>query len=260
MAMQIRQRDPRVWVAQLCAVAAMVCAGYIPYSMVVAERIGERETAAHQEQLHAEWDVPTTRPAADSAPAGAVPEPAPAAAAADVPGVARLTIPALGDDWNYVAVDGVEMDDIRFGPGHDPRTEYPGEVGNAVFAAHRDGYGSPFNDLPTMKTCDAVIVETRDATYTYRVVPDVGTDRLQQARECFDVDTATTLTSPTYEHVAGVHIVAPDDVEVLEPVPGSYAQATIPFITLYTCHPEHSNAQRLVVHAALAKTERRTTK
>lgn len=255
---QVRQRDPRVWVAQLCAVAAVVCAGYVPYSLVLAERIGERETAEQQARLHEAWDEPLVRPAADSAPAGAVPEPSPVTPTDEIDGVARLTIPALGDGWNYVAVDGVGLNDIRFGPGHDPRTEYPGEVGNAVFAAHRDGYGSPFNELPVMKACDAVVVETREATYTYHVVPDVGNGRAGQARECFDADTTAALTTPEYARVPGVHIVSPTDVDVLEPVPGSFARATIPFVTLYTCHPEHSNAQRLVVHAALAKTERRT--
>lgn len=260
MPVTIRQRDTRVWVAQLCAVAAVVCAGYVPYSLFVAERVGARDTQIAQQRLHDEWVAPVTKPATDMAPAGAVPEPAPAAASdGEIRGVARLTIPKFGDEWNYVAVDGVGIDDIRFGPGHDPRTEYPGEVGNAVFAAHRDGFGSPFNDLPTLSVCDAVVVETHEARYTYRVLPDVGDERAALAQSCFDESTAAVLTGGTYGQVPGVHIVSPTDVSVLEPVPTTTAQATIPLITLYTCHPEHSNAQRLVVHAALAETERRTT-
>lgn len=259
----IRQRDPRVWVAQLCVVAAVVCAGYVPYSLFMAERVGARDTQIEQQRLQAAWDVPPLKPATDKAPAGAVPEPAPATTQApaddEIRGVARLTVPKFGDEWNYIAVDGVGLDDIRFGPGHDPRTEYPGEVGNAVFAAHRDGFGSPFNELPTLSVCDAVVVETREARYTYRVVPDVGDGRAAAAQSCFDEATAATLTEGAYAQVPGVHIVSPTDVSVLEPVPTSTAQATIPLITLYTCHPEHSNAQRLVVHAALAETERRTT-
>lgn len=256
----IRQRDPRVWVAQLCAVAAVVCAGYVPYSLFVAERVGARDTQAEQQRLQAAWDVPTG-PATDKAPAGAVPEPAPAPAPPDseTRGVARLTVPKFGDEWNYIAVDGVGLDDIRLGPGHDPRTEYPGEVGNAVFAAHRDGFGSPFNDLPSLSVCDEVLVETHVARYTYRVVPDVGDGRVAAARSCFDESTAATLATGAYAGVPGVHIVPPTDVSVLEPVPTTTVRATIPFVTLYTCHPEHSNAQRLVVHAALAETERRTT-
>lgn len=248
-----------MWVAQLCVVAAVVCAGYVPYSLFVAERVGARDTQAAQQRLQAAWDVPT-RPAPDTAPAGAVPEPAPATTAspAVTAGVARLMVPKFGDDWNYIAVDGVGLDDIRYGPGHDPRTEYPGEVGNAVFAAHRDGFGSPFNELPTMSVCDAVVVETHDARYTYHVVPDVGDERAALAQSCFGAETAAALTEGAYAQVPGVHIISPTDVSVLEPVPMSTAQATIPLITLYTCHPEHSNAQRLVVHAALAETERRT--
>ena len=259
----IRQRDPRVWVAQLCVVAAVVCAGYVPYSLFVAERVGARDTQVEQQRLQDKWDVPEPKPATDSAPAGAVPEPTPtttqAEPADEIRGVARLTVPKFGDEWNYIAVDGVALDDIRFGPGHDPRTEYPGEVGNAVFAAHRDGFGSPFNELPRLTVCDAVVVETHEARYTYRVVPDVGDERATPARSCFDEATAAELTTGVYAQVPGVHIVSPTDVSVLEPVPTTTAQATIPFITLYTCHPEHSNAQRLVVHAALAETEGRTT-
>lgn len=258
----IRQRDPRVWVAQLCVVAAVVCAGYVPYSLFVAERVGARDTHAAQQRLQDAWDVTAPRPATDKAPAGALPEPAPTTAAAlaggEFRGVARLTVPKFGDEWDYIAVDGVGLDDIRFGPGHDPRTEYPGEVGNAVFAAHRDGFGSPFNELPTLSVCDAVVVETREARYTYRVVPDVGDGRAAAARSCFDASTAATLAGGAYAEVPGAHIVSPTDVSVLEPVPTTTAQATIPLITLYTCHPEHSNAQRFVVHAALAEAERRT--
>lgn len=262
MAEFIRQRDPRVWVAQLCVVAAVVCAGYVPYSLFVAERVGARDTQIEQQRLQAAWDVTPTKPATDTAPAGAVPEPAPASTDApagdEIRGVARLTVPKFGDEWNYIAVDGVGLDDIRYGPGHDPRTEYPGEVGNAVFAAHRDGFGSPFNELPTLSACDPVVVETHDARYTYRVVPDVGESRTSTAQTCFGAETAAALTEGAYSQVPGVHIVSPTDVSVLEPVPMSTAQATIPLITLYTCHPEHSNAQRLVVHAALTETERRT--
>lgn len=258
MAGFIRQRDLRVWVAQLCVVAAVACAGYVPYSLFVAEYVGARDTQVEQQRLQAAWDVAPANPATDKAPAGAVPEPAPAAAPTVTSGVARLTVPKFGDGWDYIAVDGVSPDDIRFGPGHDPRTEYPGEVGNAVFAAHRDGFGSPFNELPTLSVCDAVVVETREARYTYRVVPDVGESRAADAQSCFGAETAAALTEGAYAQVPGVHIISPTDVSVLEPVPMSTAQATIPLITLYTCHPEHSNAQRLVVHAALAETERRT--
>jgi len=47
----------------------------------------------------------------------------------------------------------------------------PGEQGNFAVAGHRVSKGSPFNDLGLLNSCDAVVVETQDDWFVYRVLP-----------------------------------------------------------------------------------------
>ena len=49
--------------------------------------------------------------------------------------VGRLYIPKLGMEW--VVVNGVRPQDIRYAPGHYPDTADPGQVGNFSVAGHR---------------------------------------------------------------------------------------------------------------------------
>lgn len=241
-------------------VLAVACAGYVPYQLYVT---GHGAAAAtEREQARLERDLESSWLASDPAEPSAAPE---AAAEEDVDEpvsqadpLARLRIPKFGASWSYVVVSGVDRDAIRFGPGHDPRTELPGRVGNAVIAAHRDGYGSPFNDLESLSACDVIAVDMPEATYTYRVLPQAGPGRESQARACQSPETVTALTDGVYKDVQGVSVVAPDAVGVLDQVPGTNFAATMGLLTLYTCHPENSNKQRLVVHAALTGVERRT--
>lgn len=53
-----------------------------------------------------------------------------------------------------------------------------------------------------------------------------------------------------YSHVQGRHITVPGDVSVLDPVPSlSGAIASEGILTLTTCHPQFSNAERMIIHA-----------
>lgn len=61
-----------------------------------------------------------------------------------------------------------------------------------------------------------------------------------------------------YDQAVGRRIVGPEQGEVIHPVPGR-PRDTLPkdqqtrLITLTTCHPEFSAAQRLIVHGVLVK-------
>ena len=48
----------------------------------------------------------------------------------------------------------------------------PGQVGNYAIAAHRVTHGEPLRDMPKLRPGDTVQVETRTATYTYRLDTD----------------------------------------------------------------------------------------
>jgi hypothetical protein len=57
--------------------------------------------------------------------------------------VAVLTIPRLGEDYRHVVVEGVGREELKKGPGHQPGTAWPGQLGNVVLAGHRTTYGPP---------------------------------------------------------------------------------------------------------------------
>ena len=116
---------------------------------------------------------------------------------------------------NQVVVQGTNEGDLELGPGHYAGTPLPGENGNVGIAGHRTTWGRPFYDLDHLQAGDSIYLATDRGTFVYRV--------------------STT------------EIVEPSAVSVLNPTFG-------PTLTLTTCNPKYSAAQRLVVHASLAST------
>jgi sortase A len=137
-------------------------------------------------------------------------------------GLALLRIPRLGKKYRYVVIEGVTDAHLRKGPGHYPGSAQPGGVGNFVVSGHRTTYSAPFNRLDTLRDGDKILVDTRAMQYVYQV-----TDR---------------------------RIVKPSAVEVTAPVPfRPRARPTKRLITLTTCHPKYSAAERLIVFGRLVE-------
>ncbi|OUJ22871.1 class E sortase [Corynebacterium sp. LaCa117] len=151
---------------------------------------------------------------------------------------AQLYIPTFGSDYHFAIIEGTNEDDLLRGPGRYVDSQMPGEMGNFAVAGHRVGKGAPFNDLGKLETCDDIVVETQTERITYRVLPIDG----EQA-DCF------SGIPPEYSHVVGRHITTPGDVSVTNPVPESDAAPNREILTLTTCHPQFSNAERMIVHA-----------
>lgn len=180
---------------------------------------------------------------------------------------ARMFIPSFGPDFSYAVVQGTSDDALDRGPGHYVNTQLPGQPGNFAVAGHRVGRGAPFNDLGRLGTCDAVVVETATTWYIYRVLPvedDPGTDPVQRreaASECLGEAAATEVSTGRYRGLSGSHVTDPQNIGVLQPVPGSgsaeVAAGDLPLLTLTTCHPQFSNRERLIVHAVLERSEDR---
>lgn len=193
------------------------------------------ETERAQQTLQRQWrqQVDTT-PAAGQPSAGGGDvdaEAAPTAEIADAPeldddgdAVARLEFVRPGGGRAPVGpeplfvVDGVGHQDLTRGPGHYPGTELPGQGGNFAVAGHRTTYSAPFSDLDKLRRGDEIHV----------------TDR--------------TGTEHVYEF-ADRRIVEPSAGWVLQDDPLGNGEATL---TLTTCHPRFSAAQRMVVFAELA--------
>jgi sortase A len=128
-------------------------------------------------------------------------------------GMALIKIPKIGVD--AVVVEGVEVEDLKKGPGHYPDTALPGQLGNMVISGHRTTYGAPFYRLDELKPGDEITIFDARGPYTYRVTES--------------------------------KIVLPTEIGVI--APSSDAR-----LTLTTCHPRFSAAKRLIVVAQLEGT------
>jgi sortase A len=109
-------------------------------------------------------------------------------------------------------VEGTDESQLQQGPGHYLGTPLPGQAGNAAIAGHRTTYGAPFYNLNELLPGDPITVQTSQGTFTYDVVAS--------------------------------HLVLPSNTTVLD-------ASTTPELTLTTCNPRYSAAQRLVVLARL---------
>lgn len=205
----------------------LVTAGVVLLLYVVYVLYGTGLQAA-QEQRELRDDL--TRTWASPAPVSAVPQAAatPTASAppppAPLPGeaLALLRLPRFGN-YEKVVVEGTDRAALQKGPGHQPGTAMPGQVGNVVLAGHRTTYGAPFGRLDELQAGDDIVVQTAAGAFTYRV--------------------RTT------------EVVAPTAVEVMLPVPGRLgAVPTESLLTLITCTPKYSARSRLVVKGALVST------
>ncbi len=134
--------------------------------------------------------------------------------------IARIIIPAI--DVDEIVVAGVEVEDLRKGPGHYDTTPLPGQPGNAAIAGHRTTYGAPFGGIAELAPGDEIIVETLQGTFVYRVLA------------------GTRIAGRSLGH----HIVAPTALEVLDDQGDNR-------LTLTSCHPKYSSRQRIIVHATL---------
>ncbi len=177
------------------------------------------------DQLQQDWDTGGDE-APPTAAADAPPPPEPEPAEGDA--FAVVHVPRFGAGWQPRPVyEGTSLELLEDGVGHYPGTALPGAVGNLAVAGHRVTYGKPFNQVEQLRTGDAVLVETAQAWYTYRVT--------------------------------STQIVRPDQVEVIAAVPGDEtAVPTERVLTLTTCHPMFSARERFVVHAVLEEWQPRS--
>ncbi|MER0445957.1 class E sortase [Streptomyces sp. Edi4] len=116
--------------------------------------------------------------------------------------------------------------------GHYPGSAQPGQAGNFALAGHRNTHGEPFRHLDKLRTGDEVVVETRDAVYTYVV------DSVLPQTSARDGGTIAAVphsdVKPSYGYSA----------------PGHY-------LTLTTCTPEFTSTYRLVVWGKLTSSRPR---
>ncbi len=125
--------------------------------------------------------------------------------------LAKLSIPAAGV-LNDIVVEGADELRLQEGPGHYPNTALPGQSGNVAIAGHRTTWLRPFYDLNAVKPGDQITLSLGGTSWIYSV--------------------------------AWIKVVQPSDTSVLAPT-ANWS------LTLTTCTPLYSAAQRLIVRATL---------
>ena len=125
----------------------------------------------------------------------------------------RIEFPTL--DRDYVFVEGTTLAPLRKGPGHYPKTSFPGQGGTVAIAGHRTTYGAPFRTIDKLKRGHRIVLKMPYGSLEYRV--------------------EKTL------------IVNPDDTWVTDRVKGPER------LVLSACHPLYSAAQRIIVFARLVE-------
>jgi sortase A len=129
--------------------------------------------------------------------------------------IARLHLPTISQ--TLVVVEGAGEPQLDKGPGRMSGTASLGKPGNTALAGHR--YPGVFWNLDRIEVGDPVVVETVDSWLVYRTVRTV--------------------------------IVQPVDEAVLAAPPGDGPSV----LTLITCEPKLSTAQRLIKQAELTRTD-----
>ncbi|MFF3875008.1 class E sortase [Streptomyces sp. NPDC001978] len=137
-------------------------------------------------------------------------------------GFAILHIPKL--DVVVPIAEGVSNDRVldkgmvgHYGEGALKTAMPDAKTGNFGLAAHRNTHGEPFRYINKLSAGDAVVVETQDKYFVYKV----------------------TSTLP---------VTPPSNTSVLNPIPkGSGFTAPGRYITLTTCTPEFTSKYRLIV-------------
>lgn len=191
----------------------LISAGVLILLFVVYQLYGtglahDRDQKSLRNRFTAELaSPPSTVPIGLSASAPST-SPQPIPVSADVCSECVAAIDIPKIGLNEIVVDGVGVEDLKKGVGHYPDTKMPGEKGNAALAGHRTTYGQPFNRLDELVNGDPITITTRAGTFRYEVMEK--------------------------------RIVTPEEVSVLDDTADDR-------LTLTTCNPKYSAAQRLIL-------------
>lgn len=135
---------------------------------------------------------------------------------------AVLYVPRFGDTYARTIAEGVDLQTVlnsrELGVGRYPQTAQFGELGNVGIAGHRTTYGASFSEIGELRAGDRLYVEVEQGWYSYQF--------------------------------RNLEYVWPTQVEVLAPIPHQpEAEATERLLTLTSCHPRFSEAERIIAYA-----------
>ncbi|MFD7838900.1 class E sortase [Streptomyces sp. NPDC059761] len=192
---------------------------FVAYSLWWTNVLADRQASARGNEIRQQWQT------------GAGANGAAAPGALDTKdGIGFLHVPAMKNGEVLVKQGTAPdvLDDGVAGYYTDPvKAALPWDAsGNFALAAHRDGHGAKFHNIDKVKNGDAVVFETRDTWYVYKVFAE-----LRQTSK-YNVDVISAVPK-----------------ESGRTAPGR-------FITLTTCTPVYTSKFRYIVWGELVRTEK----
>ncbi|MGA4850045.1 class E sortase [Streptomyces sp. G5(2025)] len=196
---------------ELLITAGLVLGLFVVYSLWWTNVVADREAHKQSEKVRDRWAVGP----------GSVDTKG---------GIGFLHVPAMGNGEILVkpGTDSKLLNDGVAGYYKKPvKSALPQDKkGNFTLAAHRDGHGAKFHKIDRIKKGDAIVYESRDKWYVYKVY-------------------ATLPSTSKY------------NVKVLDPIPKeSGAKKPGRYITLTTCTPVFTSNYRYVVWGKLERIEK----
>ncbi|MGW6862029.1 class E sortase [Streptomyces xanthophaeus] len=193
---------------------------FVAYSLWWTNVLADRQASARGDEIRQQWQTPS-----------------PGSSEAAQPGALDTK-----DGVGFLHVPAMKNGEVLVKPGTSPEVLNDGvagyytepvksalpwdEKGNFSLAAHRDGHGAKFHNIDKVKNGDAIVFETRDTWYVYKVFAE-----LRQTSK-YNVD-----------------VINPVPKESGKTAPGRY-------ITLTTCTPVYTSKYRYIVWGELVRTDK----
>ncbi|MGW6686473.1 class E sortase [Streptomyces sp. NPDC054961] len=205
---------------ELLITVGLVLGLFVAYSLWWTNVLADRNASARGDAVRQQWEQPGPVPSTPVEPG-----------ALDTRGgVGFLHVPAM-KNGEVLVKKGTAPDVLNDGVAgyytEPVASALPWDAsGNFALAAHRDGHGAKFHNIDKLKNGDAVVFETRDTWYVYKVFAEL------------------TQTSKY-----NVDAISPVPKESGKAAPGRY-------ITLTTCTPVYTSKYRYIVWGELVRTEK----
>ncbi len=197
---------------ELLITAGVVLGLFVAYSLWWTNVLADREASKQSDQMRHGWK--------NNGPG-----------ALDIKdGIGFLHVPVMGSG-EVLVKKGTEAKSLNNGiAGYytEPiKSALPWDAkGNFTLAAHRDGHGAKFHNIHKLKNGDAIVFETRDTWYVYKVYKELA---------------------QTSKY----------NVDVLAPIPKESGKKKAGrYITLTTCTPIYTSTYRYIVWGELERTQK----
>jgi sortase A len=180
------------WAGLALVVAGVSVLGWVAWQVEGTNWVSKREQSQVLDRIRGAWDrgEPTSRLRVGGGLVGGL-----GGEEARVTAVGVVRIPRFGGSYAVPLLEGTSDAVLAAGFGHFTGSAGPGERGNFALAAHRVTHGEPLRDMPSLQPGDRVLVETREATYTYELATG-GDDLVVPFTQSWVVDPLPTNPRP----------------------------------------------------------------